>query len=260
MQPVRSSSSKRPPLPMPRMTSPAGVLAADAPGAASALATPRSESGTATPDATPSGLSRVSPYARPRTPGSGCASARAASPADDVRSVGSAGSGSSGRGGGGLHASASSGSLLDAQLAALPPPESEEEAMHAVPSLLSQLMTGRREEQGAAAARLLSYVQHVGPPVRGALRTAGGVHMLLIMLDSLDRGVREVSPGGWSPPHRRTRGCCVPGAAAQPCMPCRACKLQALPAPRAGLHPAAGRPGGGPARAAGGGLGAGRPG
>eukprot|EP00887_Chlorella_sp_A99_P008261 scaffold12.g8261.t1 len=150
----------------------------------SAMATPRG----AAPGAAAAG---ASPYPPPRTPGpSSVRGSARGSPGDDARSVGSdrsSGGGGSLRGVG----RSPSGGALDAALAALPPPASTEEAVHAVPSLLSQLMTGRPEEQAAAARRLLSYCERCGTPVHSAVGAAGGVHMLLIMLDSLDRGVRD---------------------------------------------------------------------
>jgi hypothetical protein len=61
-----------------------------------------------------------------------------------------------------------------------------------VPSLLSQLVSGRTDEQVLAARKLHAYCRHGGRPVEAAIAAAGGVHMLLIMLDSLERGLRDV--------------------------------------------------------------------
>lgn len=71
-------------------------------------------------------------------------------------------------------------------------PSSTEDAVHAVPALLSQLLSGRTDEQVLAARKLHAYCRHCGRPVEAAIVAAGGVHMLLIMLDSLDRSLRDV--------------------------------------------------------------------
>ena len=64
--------------------------------------------------------------------------------------------------------------------------------MHAVPSLLSQLLSGRTDEQVMAARKLHAYCRACGRPVEAAIAAAGGVHMLLIMLDSLERTLRDI--------------------------------------------------------------------
>lgn len=46
--------------------------------------------------------------------------------------------------------------------------------------------------QVLAARKLHAYCRHCGRPVEAAIVAAGGVHMLLIMLDSLDRSLRDV--------------------------------------------------------------------
>lgn len=46
--------------------------------------------------------------------------------------------------------------------------------------------------QVLAARKLHAYCRHSGRPVEAAIVGAGGVHMLLIMLDSLDRCLRDV--------------------------------------------------------------------
>lgn len=43
-----------------------------------------------------------------------------------------------------------------------------------------------------AARKLHAYCRHCGRPVEAAIVAAGGTHMLLIMLDSLDRVLRDV--------------------------------------------------------------------
>lgn len=80
-------------------------------------------------------------------------------------------------------------SAADAHLFA---PASTEDAVHAVPSLLSLLLSGRTDEQVLAARKLHAYCRHSGRPVEAAIAAAGGVHMLLIMLDSLDRSLRDL--------------------------------------------------------------------
>lgn len=80
-------------------------------------------------------------------------------------------------------------SAADATLFA---PASTEDAVHAVPSLLSLLLSGRTDEQVLAARKLHAYCRHSGRPVEAAIAAAGGVHMLLIMLDSLDRNLRDL--------------------------------------------------------------------
>lgn len=135
-------------------------------------------------------------------------------------------------------------SAADAHLFA---PASTEDAVHAVPSLLSLLLSGRTDEQVGtpcaspalqsvharngpyvaaclqpsvapvpgrllsprcdtqlstgpapaplqvlAARKLHAYCRHSGRPVEAAIAAAGGVHMLLIMLDSLDRNLRDL--------------------------------------------------------------------
>ncbi len=46
--------------------------------------------------------------------------------------------------------------------------------------------------QVLAARKLHAYCRHCGRPVEAAIVAAGGTHMLLIMLDSLDRVLRDV--------------------------------------------------------------------
>lgn len=46
--------------------------------------------------------------------------------------------------------------------------------------------------QVLAARKLHAYCCHSGRPVEAAIAAAGGVHMLLIMLDSLDRNLRDL--------------------------------------------------------------------
>lgn len=43
-----------------------------------------------------------------------------------------------------------------------------------------------------AARKLHAYCRHCGRPVEAAIIAAGGTHMLLIMVDSLDRSLRDV--------------------------------------------------------------------
>jgi hypothetical protein len=46
--------------------------------------------------------------------------------------------------------------------------------------------------QVLAARKLHAYCRHSGRPVEAATVAAGGVHMLIIMLDSLDRTLRDL--------------------------------------------------------------------
>lgn len=46
--------------------------------------------------------------------------------------------------------------------------------------------------QVLAARKLHAYCRHCGRPVEAAIAAAGGTHMLLIMLDSLDRSLKDV--------------------------------------------------------------------
>ena len=43
-----------------------------------------------------------------------------------------------------------------------------------------------------AARKLHAYCRHSGRPVEVAIASAGGVQLLLIMLDSLDRSLRDL--------------------------------------------------------------------
>ena len=105
----------------------------------------------------------------------------------------------------------------DAAHAAFLAPASTEDAVHAVPYLLSQLLSGRTAEQVLATRKLLAYCRGAGGnsggggsengangagngssgdggsrAVEQAVVAAGGVPLLLIMLDSLDRTLRDV--------------------------------------------------------------------
>ncbi|EFN51629.1 hypothetical protein CHLNCDRAFT_140051 [Chlorella variabilis] len=131
---------------------------------------------------TPPSAARASPRTPDVVPASGAGrprSARSGSatpPSDDALSL----------------ASGTTASFSSAADACLFAPASTEDAVHAVPSLLSQLLSGRTDEQVLAARKLHAYCRHCGRPVEASVAAAGGVHMLLIMLDSLDRGLRDV--------------------------------------------------------------------
>lgn len=71
------------------------------------------------------------------------------------------------------------------------PPASVEAAVYEVPSLLSQLVSGLPDEQVDAARKLHVYCRS-GEDVQKAVVAEGGVHMLLIMLDSLDNTIRDL--------------------------------------------------------------------
>ncbi|GAB4816359.1 hypothetical protein N2152v2_003405 [Parachlorella kessleri] len=88
---------------------------------------------------------------------------------------------------------ASSGSAASLRsLSVAVAPVSTAAAVHEVPSLLSQLVSGHLEQQILAARKLFSYCRDCGEAVHRAVVEAKGVHVLLIMLDSLDSTVRDL--------------------------------------------------------------------